>query len=94
MNALKTIVARDRIMGNKSTGGLCYGYKVLQQTDVQGEAVRGDRAIDEDEAQIIPDPAQRSIYGGRGRTGQAQIQTEGSGAGPGRWRAGANGQGR
>ena len=44
---------RGRITAGKSAGGLCYGYKTLRQTDAHGEAVRGDRAIDEGEAQTI-----------------------------------------
>ena len=37
----------------KSGGGLCYGYKVVKQLDTRGEPIRGDRAIDEGEANII-----------------------------------------
>ncbi len=44
---------RGRVAAGKSAGGLCYGYKALRQTDAHGAPVRGDRAIDEGEAQII-----------------------------------------
>ena len=44
---------RGRVVAGKSAGGLCYGYKALRQTDAHGEPVRGDRAIDEGEAQTI-----------------------------------------
>jgi len=33
--------------------GLCYGYRVLRETDARGEAVLGGRTIDEAEARII-----------------------------------------
>jgi hypothetical protein len=47
------IVLAEALDRGKSAGGLCYDYKPLRQTDAQGEAVGGDRAIDERETQII-----------------------------------------
>ncbi len=42
-----------RVENGKSGGGLCYGYRVLKQTDAVGEAVRGEREIDEVQAEIV-----------------------------------------
>jgi hypothetical protein len=44
---------RGRIEEDKSGGGLCYGYKVVKQLDARGDPIRGDREIDEAEADII-----------------------------------------
>jgi site-specific DNA recombinase len=44
---------RGRVAAGKSAGGLCYGYKAVRQTNAQGEPLRGDRVVDEDEALII-----------------------------------------
>ncbi|MCP5250392.1 MAG: recombinase family protein [Burkholderiales bacterium] len=61
MNALflKDLAAKThrglsgRIQKGKSGGGLCYGYRVIKQMDSNGEAIRGDREIIEEEAEII-----------------------------------------
>ena len=61
MNALflKDLAAKThrglsgRVEKGKSGGGLCYGYRVLKQMDSNGEAIRGDREIIEEEAEII-----------------------------------------
>ena len=44
---------RGRVEDGKSGGGLCYGYDVVKRFDERGEAVRGDRKINEAEAQIV-----------------------------------------
>ncbi|MBM9400850.1 recombinase family protein [Gluconacetobacter azotocaptans] len=44
---------RGRIEAGKSGGGLCYGYDVVRKFDGAGEAVRGERTINEREATII-----------------------------------------
>ncbi|GAA4778274.1 recombinase family protein [Stakelama sediminis] len=44
---------RGRIENGKSGGGIGYGYAVLKQFDANGEPIRGDRTIKEDEAAII-----------------------------------------
>ncbi len=44
---------RGRVEDGKSGGGLCYGYKVIQQTDGRGQPVRGDREIDPAEAEVV-----------------------------------------
>ena len=42
-----------RVEAGKSGGGLCFGYKVVKQFDARGEPIRGDRTIDEREADIV-----------------------------------------
>ncbi|WP_186820014.1 recombinase family protein, partial [Acidomonas methanolica] len=44
---------RGRVEDGKSGGGLCYGYKVVKQLDARGDPIRGDREIDEAEANIV-----------------------------------------
>lgn len=44
---------RGRVEDGKSGGGLCYGYDVVKKLDDRGEAVRGDRTINETEAGIV-----------------------------------------
>ena len=44
---------RGRVEQGKSGGGLCYGYRPVTKLDAKGEPIRGDRAINEGEAEII-----------------------------------------
>lgn len=44
---------RGRVEKGKSGGGLAYGYKVARKFNAAGEAVRGEREIDEDQAKIV-----------------------------------------
>ncbi|GGB13394.1 resolvase [Brucella endophytica] len=44
---------RGRIEDGKSGGGLCYGYDVVRRIDEAGEASRGERTINETEANIV-----------------------------------------
>ena len=44
---------RGRIEAGKSAGGRCYGYDVVRRTDERGEIVRGERAINPDEAAVV-----------------------------------------
>ena len=44
---------RGRVEQGKSGGGLCYGYDVVKSTDPAGEPVRGERRINEAEAEIV-----------------------------------------
>uniref|UniRef100_UPI003868C0C0 recombinase family protein n=1 Tax=Paracoccus sp. Ld10 TaxID=649158 RepID=UPI003868C0C0 len=44
---------KGRALVGKSAGGLTYGYDVVQQFDAQGERIRGDRTINETEADIV-----------------------------------------
>ena len=42
-----------RIRQGKSGGGLCFGYEVVRKIDAAGEALRGERRINEAEAAIV-----------------------------------------
>jgi site-specific DNA recombinase len=44
---------RGRVEEGKSGGGLCYGYNVVRRTDAGGEPIRGERTINEAEADIV-----------------------------------------
>ena len=44
---------RGRVEKDKSGGGLAYGYKVAQKINSEGEALKGDREIIEEQANII-----------------------------------------
>ena len=44
---------RGRVEQGKSGGGNSYGYTVVKQFSTQGEAIRGDRTIDEDQAAVV-----------------------------------------
>ena len=44
---------RGRIEKGKSGGGIAYGYKVVKCFDANGEAIKGDREINEAQAKII-----------------------------------------
>ena len=44
---------RGRVEDGKSGGGLCYGYDVVKKFDDHGEAVRGDRTINETEVAVV-----------------------------------------
>ena len=44
---------RGRVESGKSGGGLCYGYSALKQIDDRGEPIRGERTINEPEAEVV-----------------------------------------
>ncbi len=44
---------RGRVEAGKSGGGICYGYDVVRLHDDAGEPIRGERSIDEAEAEIV-----------------------------------------
>jgi len=44
---------RGRVQKGKSGGGLCYGYDVVKHTNAQGEPIRGERTINEGQAEIV-----------------------------------------
>ncbi|MHC1547987.1 recombinase family protein [Phyllobacterium sp. K27] len=44
---------RGRVEEGKSGGGLCFGYDVVKQFDGNGEAIRGERKINEAEAALV-----------------------------------------
>ncbi|HVB79572.1 MAG TPA: recombinase family protein [Candidatus Binataceae bacterium] len=49
---------RGRVEAGKAGGGLCYGYRVVKRLDAAGEAVHGEREIDEQQAAIV-----RRVFG-------------------------------
>jgi site-specific DNA recombinase len=44
---------RGRVEKGKSGGGLCYGYDVGKHTDAEGEPIRGERTVNEAQAEIV-----------------------------------------
>lgn len=44
---------RGRVEAGKAGGGLCYGYDVVKRLGSDGEPIRGERSINEDQARII-----------------------------------------
>ncbi len=44
---------RGRVEKGKFGGGLCYGYDVVRRISAEGEPIRGERTINEAEAEII-----------------------------------------
>ncbi|MGO9674273.1 MAG: recombinase family protein, partial [Methylocella sp.] len=44
---------RGRVEKGKSGGGLCYGYNVVKDISADGEPIRGERTINEAQAEII-----------------------------------------
>ena len=44
---------RGRVADGKSGGGLCFGYNVVKQLDARGDPIRGDREINEAEANVV-----------------------------------------
>ncbi len=44
---------RGRVEEGKSGGGLCFGYNVIKQHDARGDPIRGDREINEAEANVV-----------------------------------------
>ncbi|MBV9287915.1 MAG: recombinase family protein [Hyphomicrobiales bacterium] len=44
---------RGRVEKGKSGGGLCYGYDVVKHINAEGEPIRGERTVNEAEAEII-----------------------------------------
>jgi len=44
---------RGRVEAGKISGGNAYGYRVVHQLDARGEPIRGERAIFEEQAEIV-----------------------------------------
>src|SRR5262249_23052941 len=44
---------RGRVEAGKAGGGLCYGYNVVKRNDAEGERVKGEREINQIEAEVI-----------------------------------------
>src|SRR5262245_16284600 len=64
-----------RIRQGKSGGGLCYGYEVVRKVDAAGEAIRGERRINDTEAATRGQPVHAGTHRGdpaRAQRGHAQ----------------------
>jgi len=68
---------RGRIEAGKAGGGLCYGYEVVKRNDAAGEPVRGERRINEAEAQIVRRILQRFAAGESPRAIAVDLNREG-----------------
>ncbi|ARJ69106.1 recombinase family protein [Paracoccus contaminans] len=44
---------KGRALAGRSAGGISYGYRAVRRVDDRGEAVRGERRIDEGEARVV-----------------------------------------
>jgi site-specific DNA recombinase len=70
---------RGRIEGGKSGGGLCYGYGVVKQFAPNGEPIRGDRTINETEANVVRRIFKEYLAGKSSRTIAWELNEEGIG---------------
>ncbi|MFQ6163493.1 recombinase family protein, partial [Sinorhizobium meliloti] len=68
---------RGRVEDGKSGGGLCYGYDVVRQIDASGEASRGERTINEIEANIVRRIFAEYLAGKSSRTIAMMLNSEG-----------------
>lgn len=77
---------RGRVEDGKSGGGLCYGYDVVKQFDTSGEAIRGDRTINQAEADVVRRIFADYLAGQSSRTIAMTLNREGvSGPQGGEW---------
>src|SRR5262249_36582343 len=44
---------QGRVDAGKSAGGLCYGYRPVHTLSANGEVIRGERRIEESEAEVV-----------------------------------------
>jgi site-specific DNA recombinase len=79
---------RGRVEEGKSGGGLCYGYDVVRHVDPSGETNRGERTINEPEANIVRRIFTEYLAGKSSRT-IAMVLNSGRGARTARQRMGA-----
>ncbi|RVG06480.1 recombinase family protein [Sinorhizobium meliloti] len=69
---------RGRVEDGKSGGGLCYGYDVVRQIDASsGEASRGERTINEAEANVVRRIFAEYLAGKSSRTIAMMLNSEG-----------------
>ncbi len=68
---------RGRIEDGKSGGGLCYGYDVVRQLDQTGAASRGERTINEAEANTVRRIFAEYLAGKSSRTIAMRLNSEG-----------------
>ena len=80
--------ARGRIEAARSAGGLSYGYNVVREFDAKDELVRGKRAINKAQANVVRRIFQDYVAGKSPRTIAAALNAEGVPAARGRhWNA-------
>ena len=68
---------RGRIAEGRSAGGLSYGYRVVREIGLDGELVRGKRAIDEAQAEVIRRIFREYVDGRSGRAIAKRLNAEG-----------------
>ena len=68
---------RGRIEDGKSGGGLCFGYDVVKQLDAGGEPIRGGRAVNEIEADVVRRIFKEYIGGKSSRTIAWELNNQG-----------------
>jgi site-specific DNA recombinase len=68
---------RGRVEEGKSGGGLCYGYDVVRHVDPSGETNRGERTINEPEANIVRRIFTEYLAGKSSRTIAMVLNSEG-----------------
>ena len=66
-----------RIEKGKSGGGISYGYDVVHQFDSQGERLRGDRTINDPQAEIVRRIFREYVCGKSPKSIAAQLNREG-----------------
>lgn len=78
---------RGRVAEGKSGGGLCYGYDVVKKFDANDEAIRGDRTINQAEADVVRRIFSDYLAGQSSRTIAMTLNREGvSGLQGSEWR--------
>lgn len=79
---------RGRVEDGKSGGGLCYGYDVVKKFDANDEAIRGDRTINQAEADVVRRIFSDYLAGQSSRTIAMTLNREGvSGPQGSEWRS-------
>ncbi len=68
---------RGRVEVGKSSGGLCYGYDMVKAYDAAGEPVRGERRINEAEAEVVRRILRESANGASPRAIARRLNEEG-----------------
>lgn len=66
-----------RIEKGKSAGGKAYGYDVVKQFDANGEAIKGDRTINQDQAVIVRRIFEQYLSGKSAKKIAHQLNKEG-----------------
>ncbi|MQX37612.1 recombinase family protein [Roseospira navarrensis] len=68
---------RGRVEAGKSGGGLTYGYDVVKTLDANGEPIRGERTINEDQARIVRRIFEEYAIGRSSRTIAVDLNKDG-----------------